>query len=142
MSPDHPFPRAALTDCSDALCIFCAGFGGKNAEMVIRDAGITGLGIDYDAALVDAMRDDYPGWSFLVQDAYKAIRSLSRHRFDLVVADPQMNQRDRLLVLYPTLRRMARHHLVIGVSDHQIPEVKRLGASLSRRTNDSWWAWW
>jgi len=141
---EKPFPIAALAGCENAVCFFCAGFYGENAEEHVRDAGIDGLGIDIDEERIVMMAPLFPRWQFVIGDAYEWLEALVSREvtFDLVTADPQINQFARCWDLREDFLALSDRALVLGIGDKQLREARRAGASVMPRAKGSWWASW
>jgi threonine dehydrogenase-like Zn-dependent dehydrogenase len=136
------FPTWTLKDVETAACFFCAGFLGANAEAFIRDAGVKeALCIDYDGEKLAEMRKLYPAsWTFVEADAYRMLDELHGRRFDLVTADPQLDQMGDCFALLPKFRALGKT-LVMGCADPDAA-LEAGAVSFTERTDVSFWGVW
>jgi hypothetical protein len=139
------FPTHVLEGARGAVCFFCAGFLGRNAEVHLLDAGLIALCVDSDAVKLAEMRDLYPPtWTFVDGDAYKLLDDIAGRKFDVVVVDAPLDDMPRCLSLLPQFRALG-GRVVLGITCEMRIEAYKLGAiDIMSRTNsrETWWAVW
>ena len=109
---DMSFPHSVLAGCETALCVFAAGFLGRQDAFWVADAGLRATVVDSDPMMVKQMRKMYPpSWDWRIIDAY---RFATDEEWDVVTLDPWTNQFQLCADHLPAWCRMARHAVVLG----------------------------
>lgn len=111
---DQNFPHHVLEGQETALCLFAAGFYGRQDAFWVADAGLTGTCVDEDATLLGVMSRMYPeDWQFLRFDAYGFPATTDR-QWDVVTLDPWTNQFQRCADHLGHWCRLAKHAVILG----------------------------
>jgi hypothetical protein len=129
-----PFPAEALDSCKSALLLFCAGFYGRNDAIHLARAGVADVtGVDRDAERLAVMRALYPStWSFVEADVFAWHPD---RRFDLVIADPQTSDWERMYNTLPIVSGWAHKMVVLGTSTAIADQHER---RLDRSSSSAW----
>lgn len=137
---NYPFPRFVFNKCQSALMFFCAGFYGGHDCLHVADAGLKNvLCVDIDEEKLLTMRLIYPDeWTFFAHDVYDCNIAT---RFDLIVADVQLNQIESAMDYVPKWCEAASKYFVMTVKrgePYLVPiYMKELG-KLHRSDTTSW----
>lgn len=94
----NTFPTELLSNDKTGLCLFGAGFLGRNDAIHMRDAGMHATVVDIDEMKMQAMKPLYPvDWDFTTADVwvYAQLATQFDLTWDVVSVDPPVALLDR-----------------------------------------------
>jgi len=113
------FPQHLLRLGESGLCLFAAGFLGKQDAYWMANAGMDATCVDTDAEKLAVMKQLYPrDWEFVVADVFDFAAAADR-QWDVVSLDPFTNLYDQVGDLVDRWCALARRGVVMGCGRRQ-----------------------
>lgn len=108
------FPRSVLQGWETGLCLFAAGFLGRQDAVWLADAGLRVTCVDTDAAKLAEMEGMYPeDWQFVCEDVFAFVWEADR-TWDIVTVDCPSNMFLEAAEFLPQFCELAERAVVLG----------------------------
>jgi hypothetical protein len=122
------------------LCLFGAGFGGKNDARWLKEDGVIGTVVDTDEVALQRMKANYPdSWKFYCNDAYKFLEDAEH--YDVISIDQPMDETTLVHALLPQIWTLADKMLVV-LAPVDFPPPAFAGFNHERINRTKGWEWW
>lgn len=111
------FPRSVLRGCETGLCLFAAGFLGRQDAVWMADAGLKVTCVDHDEPKLRQMMDLYPdSWSYRAYDVFEYVTTIRQFvvKFDVVTVDCPSNMFGEAVEYLPEFCELALRAVVLG----------------------------